>query len=142
MKKYIIGFLQPKHLPSPIAGVEILYSYKITTIEDTKEIMDETIKGVKVSISSSLVNTFEYQIWEESNYYNDLIKILFVLVKKAMEQNVRMNGAMIDNEILQDNEIMNLLPRNYTSGRPFNPDELQEPTGQILEIEVPVKVTF
>ena len=127
MEKYIVPLAEAKYLPSPKDAIEILYTFKITS-PDNKE----DTRKIKMSISGTHAISWGYDVWREPEYYNDLIKILFLFAKNDIEQRLK-DGT------LKDYEEIAIYAPNHSSGRPYNPDELPEPIGQT--IEVPIKAT-
>lgn len=126
MEKQIkIIFEKPRHLPSSIDGIEIYYPYQIKTITKERYKIDkeENIKrGVKVSISGSLAINWGFQIWQPSEKYTDLIKLLLPYaineIKRKFEEGT-----------LNDFEEIVLLTSNHPEGRVYDINELPEVEG-------------
>jgi hypothetical protein len=72
-----IVFGQPEYLPSPVHGVEVVYSYKLLNaqIENLKSEKSRYFK-IEVLIDHYLANDLGFQFWGSPDTYSGLIKLL------------------------------------------------------------------
>ena len=138
MKETIkIKFLEPRHIPSSLDGIEIFFPYEIITESKEKYKITEKEKfqkGVKVMISGSLAITWGFQIWQPSESYKDLIKLLFMYVLEEVKTKY-LEGTLNDFE-----EIV-LLTSNHPQKRIYDVNQIPEINGyeELITIEENLK---
>ena len=120
-----IVFGQPKHIPSSLDGIEIDYPYQIITESNEKyklSTQESSQKGIKATISGSLAITWGFQIWQPSENYRDLIKLLFMYVLEEVKTKY-LEGTLNDFE-----EIV-LLPSNHPQKKIYDINQIPEVNG-------------
>lgn len=121
MKKTIkVRFGIPKHIPSSMDGIEILYPYElISSIEEKFRLPEESksLKSIRVMISGSLAITWGFQIWQTSENYADLIKLLFVYALQEIKDTY-------SNEQLPDQLIKKIMSTNHPPKRLYDVNEI------------------
>lgn len=129
-KKTILRFGPPRHLPSSIDGIEIYFPYEIVSSskEKFKLLKEEKVgKGIKVSISGSLAITWGFQIWQPSENYFDLMKLLLPYAINEIKHK-------LEEGTLNDFEEIVLLTSTHPQEREYDINELAEVDGYEEEI--------
>ncbi len=126
MKETIkIVFGQPRHIPSSLDGIEIYYPYQIITESNEKyklTTQESSKKGVKATISGSLAITWGVQIWQPSENYRDLMKLLFMYVLEEVK-------TKYTEGTLNDFEEIVLMTTNHPQKRIYDINQIPEVNG-------------
>lgn len=126
MKKNIkIVFGQPRYFPSSIDGIEFYYPYQIINTQKEKYKIEENESSsfeIKISISGSLAITWGFQIWQPSENYSELVRLLLPYGLEEIKKKYKEGTLNKFEEIV-------LLLSNHPSKRIYNIDELPEVAG-------------
>jgi hypothetical protein len=133
MKKIVkVRFGLPKHIQSLIDGIEILYNYDVIHSSENNLIIreDKIIKkSIRVILSGSLANSWGFKIWQSSEEYSDLIKILFVYALQEIKE-------LYNNGQLPEHLTKRITPQIFPTKRPNNAAEIPEIQNYEDELEV------
>lgn len=127
-----IIYQKPRHIPSSLDGIEIYYPYQIKKIKKgkyNKNTEEKEDHGIKVSISGSLASIWGFQIWQSSEQYEDLNKLLLPFATNEIKRKFEEGTLNSFEEIV-------LLTSNQTDGQVYDINDLPEVEGHEEFLEV------